>query len=312
MKARHLIAAMLLLSLAACQTIDQETSLSERGKATADSAFFLTIKAVKSADTKGLWIDNSGNKDALKTYWTNGDLVSVYRGGTWLGYLTASCTGDKPTTATLSGEVSIPGLAADQQLTLMIPGASQAGADWQYTQQDGTLSKVGSNYDYATATVTIQSIETTSEGTQAHVSAEAKFQNQQSIYRFTFSGLGSEVTVTDFSLSAQNAALVRSRAWDATANSGTGGWTSTPGSIVVNPGESASGAFFVALRNESTAADNYNFYINGSDHALYLAAKPIPATVLGVPGKFINGPITATKSNLHCTSGTIDNAANVF
>ena len=92
-------------------------------------------------------------------------------------------------------------------------------------------------------------------------------------------------------------------------------WTSTYGSITVTPASAPDDHFYyVSLRNEGTAEDTYRFIVIGSNDALYLASKTIPASVLDVPGKFISAKEIAVSqpSFAPAASGTIDKAEDVF
>jgi hypothetical protein len=265
--------------------------------ASADSVWTLTVSASKGipdqawqevgdgAGTKALDLVNDGGR--LNAYWKNTETVKVLKAGTFLGSLSVHpAAGQKPTSATLSGGITTTGLAVNDELTLLIPRDT-----WDYTGQKGKLAKTADNetgtiedsYDYALATVTVKAINGNSVTT-----THASFENQQSIYRFSFAA-GSALSVKSFIVSAANGQLVRSRAYS-------GSWTPTFGSLTVTPGGNGTAdPLYVSLRNESTVADTYSFVIIGSDDKLYLASRPIPANVLVTPGKFISATaITAT------------------
>lgn len=302
MKARLFIIPMLLMA-AACQR-ELETPdpivTPEEGSGT-PGAYTLTIRATKNAETRALNLD--GN--TLTPYWKNTDKVKVYKGENSLGesenYLgTLNVTpgeGTYPSTATLSGEITVDGLSENDNLTLLIPREV-----WKYTGQNGTLTGTGSieeAYDYATATVTVDAI-----SGSAVTTTEANFRNQQSIYRFTFTG---GTAIQDFTITAAQGGLVRQKAW--------GGQTETTGPIFVQP--TGTSPYFVALRNNNTtSADTYQFIVTGTvdqkTDALLFGLKNIPAAVLATPGKFVSGSVSLTQPDFTPVSGTIADESNVL
>ena len=273
MKARYLI--LPLVFLAACQQI--ETPAPSQKPSGSETAWTLTVPATKdAATTKALDLVNDGN--TLNAYWKNTETVKVYKEGTLIGNLAvAPASGEKPLTATLSGTFdNVSGLAVGNSLTLIIPRES-----WNYTGQVGTLASIETNYDYAIASVTIATVD---EVNRTITTNNANFANQQSIYRFGFKVGEDYVTPSDFTISTQNGKLVSVRTLSGSE------WTSTLGSVNVVPTSNPSDFFYyVALRNESTAADKYYFQLHVSNSgALYTATKDIPDNVLNDPGKFIS------------------------
>jgi hypothetical protein len=283
MKTKYMFLSILIL--VACQRMESEQPVFiEENAERADSVWIFSIEAVKDdAQTKALDLVNEGTR--LNAYWKSTETVAMYKDGTLLGSLSVTPgTGEKPTTATMSGSITASGLAENDALTLLFPRT-----DWDYTGQTGSLTGTNSieeKYAYVTATVIIKSI------TGANVSTtEASFANEESIYRFSFRNGDSALAIKDFTLSAANGRLVQSRAYS-------GGWTSAYGPIDVTPASATSDPLYVSLRNESTATDSYSFVITGADDILYLASKTIPDIVLDAPGRFISAQnITATKAS---------------
>ena len=281
MKARILILGLVLL--AACQPMDTDFDYqnTRTGTSDADSVFTLTLQAIKTVDTKALDLIGDAR---LNQYWKNTDKVKVFHNGTCVGTLNVSCQGDRPTTATLTGSVQIHGLAENDVLTLLIPREI-----FDYTGQKGRLTKASDNdkgtiedtYDYGMATVTVGTI----SGTTVTTTADARFENQQSIYRFGFGTSGS-LAAREFTVLSANGKLVQSVSYEG------GAWTPAFGPITVKPTVPnpipASNFYYVALRNGSTDEDTYSFVIVDSNHKLHLATKQIPGTALAVPGKFIS------------------------
>ena len=281
MKTRILILSLVLL--AACQPVDMDHDYQNTlvDKSEADSVFTLTLQATKTMDTKALDLVNDGAR--LNAYWKDTEKVKVFHNGTCVGTLNVSCTGDRPTKATLTGSVQIHGLAVNDVLTLLIPRDV-----FDYTGQKGRLTKASDNdkgtiedtYDYAMATVTVGSI----SGTTVSTTTDARFENQQSIYRFSFGASGS-LFAREFTVLSANGKLVQSVSYQGDA------WTPVFGPVTVKPfvpnSIPASGNFYyVSLQNRSTEQDTYNFVIVDSNHKLHLATKAISADNLG-NGKFL-------------------------
>lgn len=296
MKARYLIMAVLpFLAIAACQkeALNEPENREPRMDG-ADSVWTLTVQASKGAGTKALWLDTSSSPDVLKAYWKNTEQVHVFRNGSFIGTLgVAPGEGEKPATATLSGTVSAPGITVGDELLLLLPRQN-----WDYMGQSGTLATIENNYDYATACVIVGGI----VGNTLTTSNMATFQNQQSVYRFSFT-TGSALSVRDMTLSAANGSLVQSRSYVASA------WDAVFGPLTVTPASVTADPLYVSIRNQSTAADTYNFILTGSDYGLYLATKAIPASVLDTPGQFISAQnIPATQPDFSDAGGTTETA----
>lgn len=298
MKTKYMFLSFLLL--AACQQMETEHSVLEENACRPDSIWSFSIEAAKDgAQTKALDLVNEGAR--LNAYWKNTETVAMYKGGTLLGSLNVTPgAGEKPTTATLSGSITAPGLAVNDALTLLFPRTT-----WDYTGQTGTLTgaySIEEKYAYVTATVNVSSITGSSVTTTT-----ATFANEESIYRFSFLNGTSALSVKSYTISAANGRLVQSRTYSS-------GWSSAYGSVDVTPASPTSDPLYVSLRNESTAADNYSFVITGADDKFYLASKSIPGTVLDTPGKFISAQnISVTLQSFSpAPSGVVSSSANIF
>ena len=308
MKATRLMIPAVLLLAAACEKEADFNKVEEIVEETIPATVptteeaILTVQASKGeADTKALDLV-SGTPDYLKAYWKNTEKVKVYKAGTLLGTLDVTPgAGEKPTSATLSGTVTTEGLAANDVLTLMIPRES-----WDYSGQVGTLASIETTYDYATASVTIATVDTGNH--TVTTTGNAHFTNEQSIYRFGFKDGDVYFDPKSFTVSAAGGKLVQSMSWNGSA------WTPLYGNIDVTPALAALDHFYyVSLRNDQTTDDTYNFVITGSDDALYMATKPIPASVLGTPGNFISAKnINATKPDFSPASGSVDDPLEVL
>ena len=303
MKATRFIIPVILLA-AACQRM--ETGAPDNTENTevepTEGVYTLTIAATKGeSDTKALDLV-SGTPDHLDAYWTNTEKVKVYKDGTLLGTLDVTPdSGSKPTSATLSGPITTAGLAPGDVLTLRIPRES-----WDYTGQVGTLASIETDYDYATASVTIATVDALNY--TVSTTGIANFQNQQSIYRFGFKVGGDYIDPKAFTVSSAAGQLVQNMSWNGSA------WAADYGNISVTPASAPGDHFYyVSLRNDQTTDDTYNFTITGSDDVLYMASKAIPASVLASPGNFISAKnINAIKPDFAPASGSVDDPAEVL
>lgn len=296
MKAKHLFIPVLLLILAACEPVELENEYQRtlvEGKNSADSVYTLTVQAFKNVDTKAL--DLLGN--TLNTYWKDTEKVRVFCNGVNLGLLDVICTGDRPTKATLSGTINYNGLKVGDVLTLLIP--SRNDAKWDYTGQNGVLTEVAGSiekmFDYATAILTIESI----EGTKVTTTGPATFRNEQSIYRFAFTNAttSSAVNVKKFTIYSSNNKISNSLSFNGTNKQ----WESMFGSLTVTASSSTDKPLYVALRygdyTDNTTArvdDNFSFDVFDNNDALYLGGKAVPADKL-VYGKYLNTTINVSQ-----------------
>lgn len=302
MKAKLYLIPILLVS-AACQQmeIDAPDNKDNTQIETTEGLYSITIQAAKSeGGSKALDLVNDGA--TLNAYWKSTEKVKVYKDGALLGILdVAPSAGEKPVNATLSGSINVDGLAGGNQLTLRIPRES-----WDYTGQVGTLASIEASYDYATATVTIAAVDNLNH--TITTTGPAIFANEQSVYRFGFKVGGNYIDPKSFTVSASNGALVTGCAWNGSA------WSSSFGALTITPASAAADHFYyTSIRNESTVEDNYSFVVTGSDDALYMGAKTIPASVLDAPGKFISAKnISVSKPDFAPASGDVSDPASVL
>lgn len=159
----------LFLSLAPCALLFscvKEDAILQQPEVREVKTYSLAVSAVKGErpDTKALKFDGQ----ALKSVWAEGESVRVLKGNQFLGTLHATTAGDETTlSGTISGTLSV-----DDALTLEFMGP-------YYTYQKGTLDYIATHCDYATATVSVTSIEGGKVTTDA-----AHFKNQQAIVKF--------------------------------------------------------------------------------------------------------------------------------
>ena len=249
-------------------------------------SLWLSVEARKSIDTKALELD----ENTLNAYWVDGEKVAVFLDGTYLGDLTATANTSDRTKATLSGSLPSTGVTAGVTLYLLFPGRTDHA--WDYSGQVGTAPSasgaLATQYDYALASAIVDSV----DGSSIKTTGSVTFENQQSIYRFSFAENSTALSVKSFTLSSPNNKLVQSRSWSG------GAWVSAYGSVAVTPSSATTNALYLALRNEHSGSDNYSFDIIGNDNALYLAGKEVAATKFA-NGQFLSGlNIAVTKSTL--------------
>ncbi len=283
--------ALILIAMAAvtaCQLAEEDFNREEapviEKELQEEGLYTLTVEASKTIQTKALSLDNEGA--TLNAHWRTGETVAVYLGGTLLGTLTATADGTDATKATLSGSLTtVEGVAQDSELMLLFPRA-----EWDYTGQDGSApdeaGSLASKYDYATATVTVATVDNVNR--IITTTGGATFQYQESIYRFGFKNFSTQdaISIKGFTVSSERGNFVQRRSWNGSD------WEETYGPISVNVTSGTLGLSYVSLRNTkvdpSAENDRYNFSVIGDDDALYLGSKTIPSSVLTEQGKFIS------------------------
>lgn len=298
-----LIAALLGTTLVACQK-EVEIQNPEEKTPAQEKGWTLTVQASKSGDTKAMETD-SENEKVLNAYWKNGEKVAVYLGGNLLGTIEVT-TEDHVNPATLSGEISVTGVAEGSTLTLLFPGRDDDS--WTYLGQDG--SALPETFDYATASLTVGTKDDVNHTISA--TGNATFQNEQSIYRFGFKvgGTGDPIAIKSFIMNASQGQLVQSMKYESNA------WVKNSyGALTLTPSSTPDDhLYWMALRNDhSGSADSYSFSVVGSDNALYEGAQSIPANALNGNGKFINAKkISVTQKTMGPNSATIDDPNDVL
>lgn len=302
-----MIPALLGLAvLAGCQKLE-ETAVETPQEEPAAKEWTLTVEATRGEDTKALELINAGG--TLNAYWKADEKVAVFFDGAHLGDLTATPAAAKSQDATLSATLtSVAGLGVDSRLDLLFPG--RADHKWDYTGQDGSepseSGTMATQYDYALATVEVASL----EGYNITTKSEASFRHQQSVYRFNFKVGGSPLEVNGFTVAAASNKLVQSR------NYSGGDWVSTYGPLNITPASSTSDLLYVSLRNETvgtSSSDTYSFSVTGSDNALYVGSKAIPAEALDHQSRYITARgISVTKVETPTPDGVIDDPAGIW
>ena len=253
---------LMVATLVACTDVNQLESIEEQD---GPKTYTLTIKATKgeSNTTKALSIDESGAKNVLNATWGSNDEVTVYNSRTKLsnGTLKAKTPGSANTTlsGSLAGEIQEGDI-----LYLLFPNTTAS-----FEGQDGTLSKIATNYDYCYGKAKVTAVNGTNISAVDFTteSAPVNFTNCQAIVRFTLldNANNTPINATSFTISAQKTiapsttvnTLIKSL--DLTAS------TPVPvtGDLIVTP--AATNEFYVAL----CILSEYNsLSIGGSDITL--------------------------------------------
>ncbi|MBQ4388310.1 MAG: Ig-like domain-containing protein [Prevotella sp.] len=200
-------------------------------------SYIVSIPATKANDDMTRALSTSGDNDATLNATWSGETVYAYYGTTQVGTLTPSSTG---TTTTLTGTLSKSGgFELNDELTLyFLKDKSNHESDTRYGGQDGTYTKIGTDYDFATATVTVSTIAPASVS-NANIlkTTDATFSHSQAVTKFTFNHKGSAVNVTSLTITSDN--LVGSP-------------------LTITPASGTS-TIFAALKNTGSGSQPYNF-----------------------------------------------------
>lgn len=239
------------------------------------STYTITILAERNNGplTKGLAIDGEeATTTLLQSVWKAGEEVKVYQEGTYIGTLIATPDGENPHLATLSGEINTINITANSNtLTLLTPRSI-----WDYTGQAGKLlisddatDSIEKKFHYTMAT----DVHVTSVSGDEVTTENARFTNQQSIYRLSFrynDGVNkTPITTKSVTISSANGHLVQSQVLNGAA---------TEGPISVTLGSATIDPFFVALRNgDETNAEVLTFTVVDNNGITYHGSKTIPA-----------------------------------
>lgn len=246
----------------------------EQANGTPVNTYTITVNATKGDDVSSAPSNRALSfvGPTLTATWTKDDVVAVYKSETHLGDLTAQSAGASTTlTGTLEGTIEV-----NDELTLKFLSPN-------YASQTGTLAYIAANCDYATATVTVSSIDGNNITT-----SPANFSNQQAIVKFTLKDTGGS------SISASQLVV--------TAN-GTS-YTVTPTSatselFVAVPGIASKNVTLTAKEGTTT----YSFvnssatFVNGKYYTVSVKMSSVAAPTSGDIGKVIglDAKIYATK-----------------
>ena len=182
--------------------------------------------------------------NSLVSTWKTTEKVTVYKKG-WssqIGEISPKQDSNNARTK-LDGTVNSSGMKVGDKMDLITPRT-----DWSYTDQNGTLEKISSDYDYATAEA--QVIYLDAENNNQLYGSNAIFNPQQTIIKFVLKNDDGSAVLKVPSLTIVSGAgkIVQSRSLD--------GSTKNYGGLVVTP-SAATNIYYVALCNDQEGADSY-------------------------------------------------------
>lgn len=231
----------------------------------------LTVQATKTTDaqTKALDLgtDTESGKDMINATWSaaNDHVFVYYKPDATMPWTQLEgqlnvVDGDGTDTATLSGDIQ-GNLTGISQIKLVFPRT-----EWNYSTQYGLLkgeNSIERLFDYALATVDVTE-------TDGKLSASAaSFDNQQSIYRFSFKFGGVKLTAKNVVVSSANDKIV------ATYNPFTAAMTYSP--ITLSMATATPEPVYAAIKHDGTAEDTFHFTVIDNEGVTYKGSKAIPA-----------------------------------
>ena len=180
------------LGFSACSDNSSNAVIDEPEVNPTAHTYFVTLDASKGSDASGIAANDKGilralseSGNVLTATWAAGEEVTVYnntQSAALTGTLTAQSSGES---VVLKGELtSETAIKTGDELLLKF-------CSDDYTSQNGTLAYIAANCDYATATVTVSSV-TSSSFT---VNEIATFESQQAIIKFTLKDASTAATI---------------------------------------------------------------------------------------------------------------------
>ena len=208
----------------------------------------VTLTASMDDEATRALSEGTGNR-IIAGFAENDVVVVVDADGNTVGTLKAKT--DRAST-TIEGTIS--GVGTSDVLTFRYRSATA-----NYDNQNGTLTGIADNQDYAEGTLTVTATSPDLTLSSNHVTLAAK----QSITKFSFTDGTNDVSVKTFGIAAVG--LVQSIAADATSTETVGAVTGTL--------TTAASDVYVALRNNSGAQQTYSFTIMDNDGNWYTGTK---------------------------------------
>lgn len=249
----------------ACQK--EEKGIEKPEERTDVPTWTLTVQATKTNDAQtkalNLGTDTESKKDMINATWSAAnDHVYVYKtDGTLLTGALDVIDGDGTDTATLSGEITSD-LSGVTALKLVFPRT-----EWDYSTQYGLLNNdensIEKLFDYAIADITV------AENAGKLTTSAASFDNQQSIYRFSFKFGGVKLTAKNVVVSSANDKIV------ATYNPFTAAMTYSP--ITLSMAAATAEPVYAAIKHDGTDEDTFHFTVIDNEGVTYKGSKAIPA-----------------------------------
>ena len=208
----------------------------------------VTLTASMDDEATRALSEGTGNR-IIAGFAENDVVVVVDADGNTVGTLKAKTAG---ASTTLEGTIS--GVSTSNVLTFRYRSATA-----NYDNQNGTLTGIADNQDYAEGTLTVTATSPDLTLSSNHVTLAAK----QSITKFSFTDGTNDVSVKTFGIAAVG--LVQSIAADATSTETVGAVTGTL--------TTAASDVYVALRNNSGAQQTYSFTIMDNAGNWYTGTK---------------------------------------
>lgn len=222
--------------------------------------YSVSVDAIKGegadtvASTRALTLEGS----TLSAGWLTTENVYVKKGSEWAseGTLKPQANG---TSAILKGSVTVTGspIVATDELFLQFPKSGEP----DYAGQKGTIADIAANFDYATATVTVDEV---NGETGILTTTAANFVNQQAIVEF----------------------VLTNRSTDANLNVETLTITAGGNEITVGP-DSATNDLYVAIPGFSGGA--FDLSANDGSNDYYFSTASFPYTLAN--GSFYQLPV---------------------
>lgn len=225
-----------ILTMAACSKENEETqetvSINQTWKAVVEA------KKGDGALTRALQENSDGS---LTGMWNKSDIVYVMKDGVNVGTLSPESNGE---TSYLTGKLT-GSFAVGDELVLKTIGPTR-----DYTGQIGTLEDIAKKYDYATASVTVRTID--SKGNAVDL-GEAYFHGEQFIVKINFNMQVSKVYVIapDLLLDEENT-----------------------GALLITPLTPTNTLYVAMVQRKAIPERSYMFYVPVSNSTVYVGAKP--------------------------------------
>ena len=265
----RVLGALLLagVTFSACSNDSDEADL-QPVSPVASQVYKMTIEATKGSDNAITRALSDPGDGTLTATWATTEKVYVKKGTEWVeGYLQPETAG---ATAELSGEFTGTTFTEGDQIALQFPKSG----DISYDGQKGTLADIAANFDYATATATIATVD---GDNRISVNGRVSFVSQQAIVKFTLKRGATPITA--------NSLVV----------------TVGSNSYTVNP-ESATSELYVALPGFSSQSISLKAF--GSDDKIYEYSK---SGITFENGKYYTVSVKMTQSTEDLTlSGTFN------
>lgn len=186
----YLLAALFVLGAAITSCSKSDDTLAPEPKPVGPTTYTMTIKATKGGDAKTRALNLDGN--TLTASWSTSENVYVQKGSDWAtGSLKPQADGG---TAVLKGSLSGITIAENDNLFLQFPKSG----DITYEGQLGTLNDIEANFDWATASVDVESV--SASGNIIPKAATTTFTNQQAIVKFTLIAGTTKLNPTIFAI----------------------------------------------------------------------------------------------------------------